>query len=300
MNTLIAVDNSGSYRVTLTVTTDLCEQAMQIHGCTTTAAAALGRTLTCAGMMGLGLKAMSDKLTVQIKGDGPATQILACADGLGRVKGYIANPGAELPPRSDGHLNVGGIVGEGSLTVIKDLGLREPYVGTIPLVNGEIARDFTQYFAVSEQQPGSVALGVRFTKDRAHVAWAGGFIVQVLPDAKDEALDALEETITLMDDISLLIQDAEGDLYKLLDLIFGKLPEEFCPRVLEERTISWMCDCSRERMERALVSIGKKDLAEIIEEDHSAELPCQFCLKKYRFNEQELLALLEEASHGQN
>ncbi|MBO5517255.1 MAG: Hsp33 family molecular chaperone HslO [Firmicutes bacterium] len=300
MNTLIAVDNSGSYRVTLTVTTSLCEEAMQIHGCTTTAAAALGRTLTCAGMMGIGLKSMSDRLTVQIKGSGPAKQVLACADGLGRVKGYIANPAAELPPRADGHLNVGGIVGEGSLTVIKDLGLREPYVGTIPLVNGEIARDFTQYFAVSEQQPGSVALGVRFTKDRAHVAWAGGFIVQVLPDAKDEALDALEETITLMDDITLLIQDAEGDLYKLMDLIFGKLPEEFRPRVLEERTISWMCDCSRERMEKALVSIGKKDLAEIIEEDHGAELTCQFCLKKYRFNEQELRTLLEEASHGQN
>lgn len=300
MNTLIAVDNSGSYRVTLTVTTSLCEEAMQIHGCTTTAAAALGRTLTCAGMMGIGLKSMSDRLTVQIKGSGPAKQVLACADGLGRVKGYIANPAAELPPRADGHLNVGDIVGEGSLTVIKDLGLREPYVGTIPLVNGEIARDFTQYFAVSEQQPGSVALGVRFTKDRAHVAWAGGFIVQVLPDAKDEALDALEETITLMDDITLLIQDAEGDLYKLMDLIFGKLPEEFRPRVLEERTISWMCDCSRERMEKALVSIGKKDLAEIIEEDHGAELTCQFCLKKYRFNEQELRTLLEEASHGQN
>ena len=300
MNTLIAVDNSGSYRVYLTITTDLCDQAMQIHGCTTTAAAALGRTLTCAGMMGLMLKGLGDRLTVQIKGDGPAEQILACADALGRVKGYIVNPAAELPPRSDGHLNVGGIVGNGSLTVIKDLGLKEPYVGTIPLVSGEIARDFTQYFAVSEQQPGSVALGVRFSKDRSHVAWAGGFIVQVLPNASEEALDALEEKLVLMDDLTLLIQDAEGDLYRLLDLIFGGLPEDFRPRVLEEKNISWMCDCSRERMEKALISIGKKDLAEIIREDHGAELTCQFCRRKHRFTEEELIKLLEEASHGQN
>ena len=195
---------------------------------------------------------------------------------------------------------MGGIVGNGSLTVIKDLGLKEPYVGTIPLVTGEIARDFTQYFAVSEQQPGSVALGVRFTPDLHHVAYAGGFIVHVLPDAKEEALDALEENLFLLDDLTLLIQDAEGDPYKLLDIIFGKLPEEFRPHVLEERSVSWLCDCSRERMAKALVSIGKKDLTEIIEEDYGAELTCQFCLKKYYFDERELRTLLEEASHGQD
>ena len=296
-NTLIAIDNSGSYRVYLTITTDLCEQAMQIHGCMPTAAAALGRTLTCAGMMGLMLKGYGDKLTVQIKGDGPAEQILATADALGRVKGYIANPAAQLPLREDGHLDVRGIVGNGSLTVIKDLGLKEPYVGTIPLVSGEIARDFTQYFAVSEQQPGSVALGVRFTPDGAHVAYAGGLIVQVLPDAKGECLDALEELLFTMDDLTLLIGDAGADLYRLLDIVFGRLPEDFRPRVLEERTISWMCDCSRERMEKALISIGKKDLSELIEEDRGAELTCQFCRKKYAFTESDLVRLLQEASH---
>lgn len=298
-NTLIAVDNSGSYRVYLTITTDLCEEAMQIHGCSPTAAAALGRTLTCAGMMGLMLKGLGDRLTVQIKGDGPAAQILACADALGRVKGYIANPAANLPPRADGHLDVGGIVGEGTLTVTKDLGLKEPYVGTIPLVSGEIARDFTQYFAVSEQQPGSVALGVRFGEGAAHVRSAGGFIIQVLPGAKDEALDALEERIVLLDDLTLLIEDAQSDLYQLMDIIFGPLPAEYRPRVLEDRSISWMCDCSRERMEKALISIGSRDLAQIIEEDHGAELTCQFCRRSYRFNEQELKQLLKEASGGQ-
>ena len=296
-NTLIAVDNSGSYRVYLTITTDLCEQAMQIHGCLPTAAAALGRTLTCAGMMGLMLKSSGDKLTVQIKGDGPAEQILATADALGRVKGYIANPQAQLPLRADSHLDVGGIVGNGSLTVIKDLGLKEPYVGTIPLVSGEIARDFTQYFAVSEQQPGSVALGVRFTPDGSHVAYAGGLIVQVLPDAKEECLDALEELLYTMDDLTLLIGDAGAEPYKLMDIIFGRLPEDFRPRVLEERSISWMCDCSKERMEKALISIGKKDLSQIIEEDRGAELTCQFCRRKYTFTEEELIRLLQEASH---
>ena len=297
MNTLIAVDNSGSYRIYLTITTDLCDEAMQIHGCAPTAAAALGRTLTCAGMMGLMLKGLGDRLTVQIKGDGPARQILASADALGRVKGYVANPAAHLPLRPDGHLDVGGIVGAGSLTVIKDLGLKEPYVGTVPLVSGEIAQDFTQYFAASEQQPGSVALGVRFTPDGTHVAYAGGMIIQVLPNAEEACLDALEEMIFTMDDLTLLIGDAEADLYKLLDILFGSLPEAYRPRVLEERSISWMCDCSKERMEKALVSIGRKDLSEIIEEDHGAELTCQFCLRKYRFTESELVRLLEEATH---
>ena len=147
------------------------------------------------------------------------------------------------------------------------------------------------------KQPGSVALGVRFTPDRAHVAYAGGLIVQVLPDAKEECVDALEELLYTMDDLTLLIGDAGSEPYKLLDIIFGKLPEEFRPRVLEERALSWLCDCIRERMEKALISIGKKDLSEIIEEDHGAELTCQFCRKKYRFTEPELIQLLQEASH---
>lgn len=294
-NTLIAVDNSGSYRVYLTITTDMCEEAMQIHGCTPTAAAALGRTLTGAGLMGLMLKGMGDKLTVQFKGDGPAEQVLATADAQGRVKGYIVNPAADLPPRPDGHLNVGTALGQGFLTVIKDLGLKEPYVGSIPLVSGEIAMDLTQYFAVSEQQPSGVALGVRFTKDKAHVAYAGGLIVQMLPNADENCLDKLEELLTVMDDLTLLIDDAEGDLYKLLDIIFEPMPEVYKPRVLEERNISWLCDCSKDRMAKALVSIGREDLTQIIEEDHGAELTCQFCRKKYSFNEEELKSLLEYA-----
>ena len=295
-NTIIAVDNSGSYRVYLTITTEMCDHAMQVHECSTTAAAALGRTLTASGLMGLMLKGMGDKLTVQFKGDGPAEQVLATANAMGQVKGYIVNPAVELPPRPDGHLNVGAAIGKGSLTVIKDLGLKEPYVGTIPLVSGEIALDITQYFAVSEQQPSGVALGVRFTPDRTHVAHAGGLIVQVLPNADENCLDKLEELLTLMDDLTLLIDDSGEDLYKLLDIIFASMPEEYKPRVLEERNISWLCGCSKERMAQALVSIGKDDLTQIIEEDKGAELTCQFCRKKYNFTEDELVELLKYAT----
>ena len=296
-NTLIAVDKSGSYRVYLSVSTAMVEEARRIHGCTPLAAAALGRTITGAAIMGLMLKSESDKLTVQFKGDGPAREILATANAKGEVKGYIADPSVDLPLKQNGKLDVGGAVrglGTGSLTVIKDLGLKEPYVGRIELVSGEIAEDLTQYYVSSEQQPSSVALGVRMAEDGS-VGAAGGMFVQVLPQAQDECLDKLEETLFFMDSFTLLVQDAEGDVYRLLDLIFGKMPEEFRPEVLEERDVSWHCDCSRERMEKALISIGKKDLCEIIAEDKGAELTCQFCRKKYRFSEEELIALLKEA-----
>ncbi|MBQ1907661.1 MAG: Hsp33 family molecular chaperone HslO, partial [Firmicutes bacterium] len=183
-NTIIAVDNSGSYRVYLTLSTDMVQEAVDIHGCSHTAAAALGRTITAAGLMGLMLKGENDKLTVQIKGDGPAREILASANSRGEVKGYISDPGVELPLTESGKLNVSGAIGNGTLTVIKDLGLKEPYVGRIDLVSGEIAEDFTQYFMASEQQPSSVALGVRMNSGK--VEGAAGMIIQVLPDASDE------------------------------------------------------------------------------------------------------------------
>ncbi|MBQ2059049.1 MAG: Hsp33 family molecular chaperone HslO [Firmicutes bacterium] len=296
-NTIIAVDNSGSYRVYLTLSTDMVQEAVDIHGCSHTAAAALGRTITAAGLMGLMLKGENDKLTVQIKGDGPAREILASANSRGEVKGYISDPGVELPLTESGKLNVSGAIGNGTLTVIKDLGLKEPYVGRIDLVSGEIAEDFTQYFMASEQQPSSVALGVRMNSGK--VEGAAGMIIQVLPDASDEALTALEDMLFYMDSISLLAQDAEqsGAEDKIADLfgrIFKGLPEAFAPHILEERELRWHCDCSRERMERALISIGKKDLAEIAEEGH-AELTCSFCRTSYTFDKEELMRLLEEA-----
>lgn len=296
-NTLIAVDRSGSYRVYLSVSTEMVETACRIHNCTPLAAAALGRTITGTAMMGLMLKSESDRLTVQFKGDGPAREILATANANGEVKGYIADPSVNLPLKANGKLDVGGAVkglGTGSLTVIKDLGLKEPYVGRIELVSGEIAEDLTQYYLSSEQQPSSVALGVRMAPNGS-VGAAGGMFIQVLPQADDECLTQLEETLFYMDAFTLLVQDAGGDVHQLLHLIFDRMPEKYRPEVLEERNISWHCDCSRERMEKALISIGKKDLCELIAEDRGAELTCQFCRKAYRFAEEELMTLLKEA-----
>ena len=300
-NTIIAVDGTGSYRLYLTITTDAVKEASRIHGCTPLASATLGRTLTAAGMMGLMLKGDSDRLTIQFKGDGPAQEILATAYPDGSVKAYIADPFVDLPLKSSGKLDVGGAIGNGTLTVIKDMGMKEPYVGRIDLVSGEIAEDLTQYFTVSEQQPSSVALGVRMDLE-GQPAYAGGMIIQVLPGASDECLTALEDMLFYMDSLTLLIKDAEeaegeDKTRILMDLIFGKLPEEFRPVILDERKIKWHCDCSRERMEAALVSLGKKDLRQLIDEDGQAELTCQFCRSSYHFDRDELEAIWQKAQN---
>ena len=292
-NTLIAVDNSGSYRLYLTITTEMVAEAQRIHGCTPLATAGLGRTITAAGMMGLMLKGEGDRLTVQFKGDGPAREILACANARGEVKGYISDPNVDLPLKSNGKLDVGGSLGNGSLTVIRDIGMKEPYVGKIELVSGEIAEDLTQYFAVSEQQPSSVALGVMVDK-YGKVCAAGGMIVQVLPGAKEECLNALEDTLFYMNSMTVNVMDSMN-VDDMMERIFGSMPEEFRPHVLDRRDISWHCDCSRERMEKALISVGREDLSRIIEEDGKAELTCSFCRNSFTFNKEELIQLLMQA-----
>lgn len=302
--TLIAIDKSGSYRVYLTITTDMVEEARNIHMTTPLATAGLGRVLTAAGLMGIMLKNPQDKLTLQFKGEGPAKQILATADGTGNVKGYIANPDVDLPLTKAGKLDVGGSLGLGELTVIKDLGLKEPYMGTIALVSGEIAEDLAAYFFISEQQNTSVALGVKIERDY-HVGAAGGMIIQMLPEAEEEAVDALEAMIGNLPPLTSLIDEVkqnaagkseEGLAADLLERIFSEMPSKYQVQKLETREINWCCDCSKPRLERALMSIGRKDLAEIIEEDGQAELQCQFCLKKYHFNKKELEKMLEELS----
>ncbi|MCI5536657.1 MAG: Hsp33 family molecular chaperone HslO [Lentihominibacter sp.] len=298
---LIAIDKSGSYRVYITITTDMVQEAAKIHDTTPVASAGLGRVLTAAGLMGIMLKDPEDKLTVNFKGDGPAGQILATAYGDGRVKGYIANPYADLPLRDDGKLDVGGSLGIGELTVIKDLGLKEPYVGTIALVSGEIADDLTAYFFISEQQNSSVALGVKVERDLS-VGAAGGMIIQMLPDAEEGSVDALESMIADMEPMTSIIsrvyeqsagKSEAGMVQALLDEIFRNMPDEYRPKPLEYRDIVWDCDCSRQRLEQVLMTIGKKELKQIIEEDGQAELQCHFCLKKYIFNRDELTAILE-------
>ena len=301
---LIGIDKSKSFRVYLTVTTDMVETARKIHMTTPLATAGMGRVLTAAGIMGVMLKNKEDKLTLIIKGDGPAKQILATADGDGNVKGYIANPDVDLPLTKEGKLDVGGSIGIGDLTVIKDLGLKEPYMGTIALVNGEIAEDLTAYFVISEQQNTSVALGVKIERDYK-VGAAGGMIIQMLPGAEEGSVDALEEMIGKMPPLTTLIdgvskrcagKSEDGIVLELMNEIFGEMPEEYKVEPLESREIRWNCDCSEKRLEKALMSIGKTDLTEILEEDGEAELQCQFCLKKYHFDKPHLERILEEMS----
>lgn len=302
-NVITGIDRSGSFRVYLTITTEVVEQARKIHDTTPLASAGLGRVLTGAGIMGLLLKNKEDKLSVIFKGDGPAKQILATAWEDGRVKGYIANPDVDLPLNSVGKLDVGGSLGIGELTVIKDLGLKEPYVGTIALVDGEIADDLTAYYFISEQQNTAISLGVKVDTDLSIKA-AGGMFIQMLPGAKEEAVDSLEKLVSEIPPITTIIDEEteknkgksiEGILDSMMARIFKDMPEEFQVETLEYKEIKWKCDCSDDVIERALISIGEKDLREIIEEDGKAELTCQFCLKKYFFDKEHLERLMEEA-----
>lgn len=285
-----AVAANKSIRVFLAVTTKLVEEARKIHDTTPIATSALGRTLTGTLMMGLMLKGDNNKLSVQIKGDGPLKEILAVADSMGNIKGYVANPYVELPLKENGKLDVGGGVGKnGKIVVIKDLGLKEPYMGQSDLVSGEIAEDFTSYFAYSEQQPSAVALGVLVDRDQ-RVKASGGLIVQALPDAQEDVLIRLEERLKWMPPITQLMEittDGEEILRMVLD--------EFDVEVLDKKEVNFVCDCSVQKLEKALISVGAKELKEIIEEDGEAELTCHFCNTKYHFDKKHLERLYEEA-----
>lgn len=296
---LIGVDRSGSYRVYLTDTTEIVEEARQMHGLSPLATAALGRALTAAGMMSIQLKGDGNKLTLIFRGDGPAKQILVTGYGTGQIKGYISNPTVDLPLREDGKLDVGGALGIGELTVVKDLGLKEPYTGNIALVSGEIADDLTAYYYISEQQNTSIALGVKVGD--MHVLDAGGMFIQMLPGAQEGAIEALEKMIAEMKPVSSIVEEArkngagksqEGLLADMMEAVFGHMPEEYRPEIKEYRTMKLECDCSRERMEQALMTIGRNDLTEILEEDGQAELECHFCGKKYLFSREDLEKML--------
>lgn len=302
------MDKSGSFRVYLTISTDMVEEARKIHNTTPLATAGLGRVLTGAGLMGLMLKNESDKLTVQFKGDGPAKQILATAYADGRVKGYIANPNVDLPLRADNHLDVGGSLGIGELTVIKDLSMREPYVGKIALVSGEIADDLTAYYFISEQQNSSVALGVKIDRD-CSVLCSGGMIIQMLPGFEDASVDALEAILDKMEPLTTIIErvmengagkSEEGLVNDLLYDIFAELPEEYTLQVKEVKNMRWECDCCEERLEQVLMTIGAKDLKEIIEEDGQTELVCQFCETKYFFDKEHLEKIYDQVTGGRS
>lgn len=278
-----SMDSSGTFRVLLGDMTKMAEDIREINQSTPTATAILGRVVAGASLMGLMQKNDEDKVTVTIKGGGPAGKVVAVSDGRGNVKAYLDNPQVELPLNEKGKLDVGGAIGtDGSVTIVKDFGFGEPYIGQASLVSGEIAEDLTSYFAVSEQIPTAVALGVLVDRDWS-VKRAGGFLIQVLPNPDERILSILEERISQLSSITELMEEFD-DLNQVHEKLFQGIEMEiwgtFSPKL--------RCDCSRERMEQALISIGKDELDEIIEEDEKAELVCHFCRKKYVFDKKQL------------
>lgn len=293
---ITGMDKSGSFRVYMAVTTEMVEKAHELHGTSPLATHLLGRALTGTGLMGLMLREPGFKVTLQFKGDGPAQQVLCTAGSDGSVKGFIANPLVDLPAREDGSPDVGGALGIGVLTCIRDAGMKEPYVGKIDFVTGEIADDMTAYFWISEQQQTSVSLGVKLDEN-AEVKAAGGMIIQMLPDATEECISALEKWLPEMPKISELAdkvsQDAGGRsmesiMEEYLRAAFLGMPEEFQIMPLDTLDIGWKCDCSEERLEQVVKSLGAKEISDIIEQDGQAELTCQFCGKSYHFDKEHL------------
>ena len=280
---------NGRIRVFIAQAGGLVEEARKIHQTTPVATAALGRLLIAGTMMGVMLKGEHDELTLRIQGNGPIGTMIVTADSLGGVRGYIANPGADVPPKSPGKLDVGKAVGTGSLTVIRDMGLKEPYSGQVELVSGEIAEDLTYYFASSEQVPSSVALGVLVEKDY-HVRSAGGMIIQLMPDAGDEIIDELENTLKELPPITKLLEEGMRP-EDILERTLGS----FKPEAPEKIPVCYRCTCSQERVERAVLSLPRKELREMISEGNPLEIKCDFCKKSYEIPVERLKQMLEAA-----
>lgn len=277
--------NTENFRFFGSYSRNLVNEACKKHQTSPVASAALGRTLTANVMMGSMLKSDEDRVSLIIKGDGPIGGIITESNGKGEVKGYVYHPQIPTHHNHLGKLDVGGAVGNATLTVVKDLGLKEPYSGQVPMLTGEIAEDLTYYFAVSEQTNSVVILGVLVDTDYS-IKQSGGIIVQVLPDASEEAIDKLEEKINQFGNLTDKLDKGQSIEYILENLLDETLQFTYSD-------IAFCCDCNKERMEQALISVGKKDLTEIIEEDGQAELVCPFCNHHYLFKKEELQSLLE-------
>lgn len=284
------ISKMGDLTVMAADTTDIVNRAAEIHKTSAVTSAALGRLLTAASLMGSALKGKDDSITVKLNGNGPAGTVLAVSDSSGNVRGYVQNPVVELPLNQKGKLDVSGAVGtDGFVTVVKDLGLKDPYIGQTPIVSGEIAEDITAYFARSEQIPTVCALGVLVNPDLSIKA-AGGFIIQLLPTATGETIDLVEKGLEGIEPISTLIDR-------------NMTPEEICRHVLkyfeldvlDESSPTYKCYCSRERTEKALISVGRQGLVEMAE-DETTEVCCQFCDKKYHFSSDQIKALISKAT----
>ena len=279
-------------RAFASTTRDLAEEARRIHDLSPVASAALGRTLTGAAMMGQMLKNEKDLLTITFDGDGPIGGITVTANYKGDVKGYVKNPQVMLPPNAKGKLDVGGAVGQGILRVIRDTGLKEPYVGEVAIRTGEIAEDLTAYFAESEQTPSVVGLGVLMNHDNT-VREAGGFMVQLMPDCPDEVIDVLEEKLRGFDSVTNKLREGGTP-----ETILGELLGDLGLEIMDKQEAAYRCNCSRSRVTKALIALGKSEIEEMIAEDKPVTLGCGFCGKSYEFSVDDLKVILAAAGGG--
>lgn len=277
----------GAIRAYAASTTETVSEAQRRQDTWATASAALGRTITITAMMGAMLKG-EDTLTVKVEGNGPIGAIIADGNSHGEVRGYVNNPHVDFELNAIGKLDVARAVGEGTLNIVKDLGMRDFFTGSVPIVSGEISEDFTYYFATSEQIPSAVGAGVLVNPDHSILA-AGGFIVQVMPGATDEIIDKLEQHIKELPPISGLIQEGYTP-EQILDRLF----EGTEVKLLEKMPVMFKCKCSRERVERAIIGLGSEEIDQMIAVDHGAEVTCHFCNETYRFNESDLEQLKEQ------
>ena len=283
-----AISSDGLVQAAAICSRDLTERARQIHKLLPVGTAALGRTLSAASLMGNALKGVGARLTLQIKGGGPLGPVLAVSDNLGNVRGYVTNPQVDIPLREDGKLDVGGAVGrEGTITVIKDLHMKEPYVGTIDLLGGEIAEDVAAYFVESEQIPTACGLGVLVDRDQS-VKAAGGYLIQLLPGATEDTIVKVEGGIMAAGNVSAIL-DKDDDPEHMLRQVMS----DFDLKILETCPVEYRCYCSRQRVERALISLGKDELRQILDEQGHCSMTCQFCDAVYDFSGDELKALID-------
>lgn len=284
-----AITKDGFFKISAVVSTEAAEKARCFHNTTPVATAALGRLLSAGLLMGSELKEDKSKLTIQMRGDGPIGNVLVAANSKGEVKGYVENPYVDIPLKENGKLDVGTAVGKGTMSVIKDLCLKEPYIGQVDIQTGEIGDDIAYYFAISEQVPSVVSLGVLIDTD-CSVKHSGGFIVQVMPDCDDGSLTKLENSVKdIMSMTQMLSQGMDGsDIIKYVMLGFDV-------DILESREVGFVCDCSRDRMEKAIVSLGKTEIDGMIKDMGEAEIVCSFCNTSYKFDSNELEEMKKKA-----
>lgn len=277
---------NGTVRLAVAVTTQMVRKAKEIHNLSPTASAALGRTMTGAALMSTSLKEKSHSITIQIKGNGPLGSIIVITDALANIKGYVANPNVDLPLNEEGKLDVAKAVGRGFINVIKDLGLKEPYRGQVDLVSGEIAEDLAYYYANSEQIPTVIALGVLVDKDGS-ILNSGGYMIQLMPETDEDLINYIENKIQTVKPVTSMLAEglgAEDMLYKLLG--------EKGVNILEKTEPAYKCTCSRDRMERNILSLGEKELRTLLSEQETIEIQCHFCNSKYLFTRDDIEKLI--------